>query len=267
MPAALATKIIERVKSFWVVQITTAEAAHVKIPTRREMYERYKQKVGKDVGWAKFAQIVAEAAAGATEPFRWSEWRPWVNPEESAEDSAFLLRINAVRQAKLGMNLYRHEAKWGRRLRVALEGLHAYGQYKFVMLYSFREVFANYNGKDSDTADLDSLVAYKPWLPENQRAYIRDVAAGDVPYPELDPFYELRDPIDPATIPELQAPIVEDSAEMEYQVRAEVLRLGLNWLLTPRGTFIQDIDPEKRDRLDRILKFWAGEGETTEEAS
>jgi len=42
------------------------------------------------------------------------------------------------------------------------------------------------------------------------------------------------------------------------------LRLGLNWLLTPRGTFIRDSDPENRETLDRILKFWAGE--TTEEA-
>ena len=98
-------------------------------------------------------------------------WRPWVDPQETPEDRAFLLVINAARTAEAGLGLLQYEAEWGRKLRVALEGLSPYGQFRIVEVYGRREYIARYFKRETIyTADMDGLVAYKPWLPENRYA-------------------------------------------------------------------------------------------------
>lgn len=127
-------------------------------------------------------EIMSGAIGGASgEPipkFDYVTWMPWVN-DETAEDNAFLLTMDFVCMAISMRHMYSHEAAWCRRLRVALQGILPYDQFYFVSLYSSRTVYAHYDRTtNADTLDLDTILAYKPWLPENELPYSSAVAAG-----------------------------------------------------------------------------------------
>ena len=255
--AALAPEIKQRVKEFWADR--KARSSGERISTRA-LFREYRQKVSNnEIGLSKFNTIVRDLErAGPSDPFPCSEWKPWTNPDEGAEDSAFLLRISAVMQAEIGRGLYNHEAKWGQRLRVALEGLHPFGQYRLVLHYSIRKVAAYYLKEEPYTTDLDHLVAYKPWLPENQRAYHLAVLSGSAHYPNLDPFNNLVDPPPPEEVLEF----------LKEQVRLSgaIWWVQMFWTLRPWGTNVPDKkeNPERAWMLDQLLQFWAGIQETDE---
>jgi hypothetical protein len=75
-----------------------------------------------------------ESLVPASEP-----WHPW-DPEETAEDMAFLLQMEEIKQAELGSGLHALEAKWARRLRVTVAGFHPSGQYRLIIAYSMRKM-------------------------------------------------------------------------------------------------------------------------------
>jgi hypothetical protein len=246
VPAPLDPEIIKRVREFWAAKSHTPTGDK---RSRRDVYSEYvRKKWGKDVSWGKFNNIISETERNApATPFPTSEWHPWVNPEESTEDSAFLLQLNAVKQVEFGVGLHMHEANWGRRLRAALDGLHPFGQYRFVIFYSMREMISYYLRQELRTLDLDNFVAYKPWLPGNSKIYELALASGMAPKLQLDLFNLLSD---------LPLPEPENRNE----------EVWLSWwpqvyvLFTPWGTHIpgRENDPERARLLDALLKLWAG---------
>jgi hypothetical protein len=244
--AALDPKIEQKVSDFWA-----AEKAAGGYKSRRQLYERYRQKVSStDIGLSKFNELIGQLEeAGPREPFPYSAWVPWSGSDESPEDRAFLLRIAVVKRAETGEPLYSHEAKWAQWLRVALEDLHPYGQYKLVLAYSLREVIAYYLRQDRWTPDLDMFVAYKPWLPgrDHVLAYELALASGMAPKLKLDLFNPLSD-----------LPLPEPES-FEEEVRLSWTPQYL-WWISPWGTHIpnREINPAAADMLDQILKFWAG---------
>jgi hypothetical protein len=246
--AALAPEIKQRVKEFWADW--KARSSGERISTRA-LFREYRQKVSNnEIGLSKFNEIVRELERNApSDPFPCSEWKPWVNQYESPEDSAFLLRISTIMQIEIGRTLYSHEAKWGRRLRVALEGLHPFGQYRFVLHYSLREVIAYHLRAEQYTADLDALITYRAWRVENWGTYALALASGSAPYPVLEPLIE---PGDPSLPPE----------ELEQMNRFFGTAWGrqLYGMLKPWGTFIPDREdnPDKARMLDWLLRLWAG---------
>ena len=149
----------------------------------RSVYRRYGERHGQtQVGLRKVQEIIALAKARAPErSFPFIEWRPWNDEAEASEDAAYLLQLNAASQAIYGRNLYQHEAAWGRRLRVALEGLSLIGQLVFVKEYANRERLSFFFSEPPGTADLDALVAYRPWVPENYEPYHVAVYFGLIP--------------------------------------------------------------------------------------
>ena len=244
--AALAPEIEQRVREFWAGQIAQSGG---KPKTRRELYRIYRQKVSStEIGLSKFNQIVRDLEqAGPSEPFPHSKWKPWTHPDESPEDSAFLLRIAVIKQADSGTPLYSHEAKWGQRLRVALEGLHPFGQYRLVLQYAFREVVAYWLRDELRTLDLDHFIAYKPWLPRTHHAYELALASGLAPKLKLDVFNYLSD------LPLPEPENLREAVRLSWAPQAF-------WWLTPWGTSIPgwENDPVRADMIDLLLKFWSG---------
>lgn len=278
--------IEKKVADYWSVEKSKGSTASV-----RKLHERYSRKNVKEISLSKFNQIVRGLDKNAPpESFPRSEWKPWVDQQLTSEDSAFLLRLNAISLAEEGRNLLIQAAEWARRLRVALEGLHPYGQYKVVETYLLRQMHAYYLGHDEAyTADLDGLLAYKPWLPENQLAYGLAVASGSVPFPFIDPSASHSDsflsylPNDLRPSPELSPLFMwlnsDEARENFLKFHDRLRRIGavVEWMLCPgdyqmiqgendavqfragltRMAFEED-DLNKREMLDRLLKLWAG---------
>ena len=159
----------------------------------RKIHELYCRRYARGaVSSRKVQALVALRKQGfPDEPFRTSEWALWGNADESPEDRAHLLRLDAVCQVIWDRSLQQHEARWGRSLRLMTEGLSPYDQFCFVNLYSQREMLAHYRKEpEIYTTDLDGVLAYRPWLPENLWAYAMAVGMGIIPIP---PRYRFDD--------------------------------------------------------------------------
>lgn len=174
--------------------VAAIKRAWAKNPKRSatEIHRRYvRQTKGKAIGVRKVQQIVASAVENAKEggrvQFEPEEWQPWGNVKDGAEDNSNLLRLNIVCQAFLGRSLHKHEADWGRRLRAALEGLSPFRQLFFVMEYASRQVGAVNLGEMAPyTADLDAVVAFQIWIPDNREAYRHAKSRDVIPRPHFD---------------------------------------------------------------------------------
>ena len=167
--------------------------------SRAKVHEKFERRYGKGIiGVRKAQQLIptfSQSPSGEPiPPFEYVEWEPWRNKQRSPETSAFLLTMGAVCMAVQKRRLHDHEAKWAMRLRVALEGLMPYDQFCFVSLYAMRTVGAYYSEPECPfTADLDAILAYKPWLPENAHAYGVLACTSLVPKPQRGSRAELSD--------------------------------------------------------------------------
>jgi hypothetical protein len=173
MPAPIKPEIVNLVEDEWA--ITPDISA-------RAVSRRFLRKYGNNLVRERLiTRIIAAAKERAPkEPFPLTPWKPWVNEQESSEDTRFLLRMHAIKKAAQDQGLYEHEAKWGRRIRAAVEGFNSpYPQYRLVREYAEREVTAYYLRRDVNTEALDAWITYAPWLSlENQRRYELALASG-----------------------------------------------------------------------------------------
>ena len=177
------------------------------------------------------------------EDFKLVEWKPWAAKCTNAATSAFLLTMDAVCLVVQRRHLYGHEAKWGRRLRVSLQALTPYDQFCFVTLYANREIRAHYDEGDAVTADLDAILAYRPWLTENAHAYGMAIAANLA----IRPWALTR-----------QDRYLEDSVKNFFVGKAwETLRVDLRppWFITPGG-----VEPESLVSYDLRLNSFLQRG-------
>ena len=108
-------------------------------------------------------------------------WRPWRDEHESSEDTAYLLALDAATMADSGRHLWQHEARWGRRIRSALDGLNPSQRGAFIAEYARREQTQFVLRRDrAYTSDLDGLLAYQPWKAGHQHAYEAALDAGAI---------------------------------------------------------------------------------------
>jgi hypothetical protein len=270
MPARVSEQVVNRVRELWAK--TPQASGHA-------VANRYFRIYGdKDIKLRKIISIVSAAKKAAPEkPFSFAEWQPWGDPQESPEETYFLLLLHYIKQAESGMGLYQHEARWGRQLKIGVAGLSPYSQYKLVYLYSIREVVNHYLKRPQYTADLDGFVAFKPWRPYHNWAayyiYLFAVGAGVVPFPEVDPRPESGEDIDPALMPGVQFPegpgpelYPEGPGLGLYPDLDNRLRSVLRWLLMPPKELPPDreSDSQKRGILELLLKLWTNELETSQ---
>lgn len=164
MPARISDEVVERVKALW---------GEYRDRSTRKLWALYRQRHGGQLSLRKLQEIVHEARKDAPKgPFPLAEWQPWQDKTEEPESSAYLLRLDASYNMLFKRHLYSHEAAWGRRLRVILEGVHRQMEVLFVHEYGVRDVLAfNFQQPQSFTDDLDSLLALKPWLPGHRELY------------------------------------------------------------------------------------------------
>ena len=236
--------IVDRVRKYWAIE---GHPLGMPKPSRRKLYAKYQKDVGNELSWGSFSTIVKRLEEAAPKkPFAIAHWKPWADPQESPEETAYLLCINAVVRAESGRDLYDLEVRWARRLRPSLEGISPLGQYRLVIHYTLREIRAYYLEEDQYTDDLDSLLAYRPWFPQYREAYNLALALGTAPYPELDPFNILGE--SPPS-PELKEELVRT---FKYR-----WLMQLEWMLTPSETFLTGEDPQQARILDLLLRFWA----------
>jgi hypothetical protein len=108
-------------------------------------------------------------------------WRPWRDEHESSEDTAYLLALDAATMADSGRHLWQHEAKWGRRIRSALDGLNPSQRGAFIAEYARREQTQFVLRRDrAYTSDLDGILAYRPWIAGHRPAYEAALDAGAI---------------------------------------------------------------------------------------
>ena len=108
-------------------------------------------------------------------------WRPWRDEHESSEDTAYLLALDAATMADSGRHLWQHEAKWGRRIRSALDGLNPSQRGAFIAEYAQREQTQFVLRRDrAYTSDLDGILAYRPWIAGHRPAYEAALDAGAI---------------------------------------------------------------------------------------
>lgn len=187
-----------------------------------------------------------------------NEWKPWSDEEENSEDRAFLLRLHAIKFAETNSWLLQHEADWGRKLRAALEGLQPYAQWRLVDMYAKRQVNAQFFGHELPfTADLDGLLAYKPWVADYRKAYGLAVASGIYPAPMLNP---------PAYVEAIAHPweSVEDAELLERPELLGTLWEYIEAHLVPNRWLVLDNPlvqehPEEFpivEMLNKVLDFW-----------
>ncbi len=158
MPSPIPENIVNDVKYLW--------ASHLDW-TAKSVWKEFKRARGgrQSIGLRKVQEIIAGAKRNSpNEPFPLVDWQPWQNSEETAEDANYLLELGVISLHSYGRCLYQHEARWARRIRVALQGLSLGAQCLMVLAYGDREIKA-YNLKLSnlDTYELDSILATKPW--------------------------------------------------------------------------------------------------------
>lgn len=206
----------------------------------------------------KFQQIVAEAIANSPEdPFPLVEWAPWHDEAVTSEDSAYLLKLDALCLAAYGRHLWKHEAKRAQGLRVSLQGLAPYFQFCFVLIYAMRETSAYHlNDEAPQTSDLDLLLAYTPWLSDgHQRVYQKAAISAALP-------------VTLGVSPVWGGEEFEDLlATMEGIDPENILSIAVNWrivlrMLAPLPTNLFEHDHRTRLHndwtLSQILDFWAG---------
>jgi hypothetical protein len=231
--------IVDRVEKFW------AQEAHPpmkELPSRRSLHAKYTKAVANELSWGSFNTIVKRLEESAPkEPLGITWWVPWNNSKESTEDTAYLLKINAVVRAENGRNLYDIEAKWACKLRASLEGVPPFTQWRITMLYTYRELRAYYLQLNMYTDDLDNLVAYRAWFESNRKAYHFALITGLAPVPDLDLYGSVRN-----------QPIPPDWKKHPPWM------WHLYITISPSGTHIPGVErhPEKMELMDQVVAFW-----------
>jgi hypothetical protein len=134
-------------------------------------------------------------------------------------------------------------------------------------MYAGREFTRKYLGREQAyTSDLDGLIAYRAWLPENQETYELAVTLRLIPFPLLTAYDEDALPGE-GSFKSIMFPFLADIAERPGDFPG--------WsgmivdLLAPQreaffGDTIDKLDPHFIQWKDRFLKFWAGIQETAE---
>ena len=120
-------------------------------------------------------EFLATTSSGAFRPSK--PWSPWVRTGVSSIDMAFLIHMDAVSHTVYRRNLTIDEAEWCRRLSGLLEGLCPFLQLEFCQEYSTRKRMSDIKGVPLYSGDLDGVLAYRPWITDNQEAY-RDLFFG-----------------------------------------------------------------------------------------
>ena len=143
------------------------------------------------IGIRKTQSIIAELKKEyGHRAYPFTIWRPWRDEHESSEDTAYLLALDAATMADSGRHLWQHEARWGRRIRSALDGLNPSQRSAFVAEYARREQTQFVLRRDrAYTSDLDGILAYRPWIAGHRPAYEAALDAGAIG-PSLRPGWQ-----------------------------------------------------------------------------
>lgn len=113
-----------------------------------------------------------------SERFVVNEPRPRWEQYALPHNVGFLLRMESVNRAVYGHDsLWKHEAEWATKLEGALTDLGAIGALALVQEYAWRE-----RASIANTADLDLLLAGRPWTTPNEYSIALTPVFGNLPH-------------------------------------------------------------------------------------
>jgi hypothetical protein len=150
--------VVERIKSIWAEDTAQGGAA---------VWQRFYEESGRRelIGLRKVQNIVRDARLASGPVLEAIPWSPWRDTAETAEETAYLIRIDAEWMHRFFRHLWQHEARWAKRLRSVLVDVNPELEFLFIHEYGTREVIASRLGMEAAyTTDLDGLLTVKPWL-------------------------------------------------------------------------------------------------------
>jgi hypothetical protein len=134
-------------------------------PTAVQVYRAIGGDEQSEISDRKVAQLVSEFKK-REEGRKHHSWNLWEGEGATAEDSAFLARLNGTCRIWFGRPLFQHEAVRASRLSVLLGNLNCLAQLFIVLLYGNRDRIAYLMGLDRSiaTTDLDDWVTFWPGI-------------------------------------------------------------------------------------------------------
>lgn len=129
------------------------------------------------VGIRKVQEVVKRLRKGSGGEFEFTDWQPWVNPDETPEDTAYLLKLQAFLlqgflHLKVRRGMWEYEAEWARRIHPSLEGLDdLHAQFFLVKCYAECDRIGQFIGRDPDTTIYDAKLMFREWTPEGKNRY------------------------------------------------------------------------------------------------
>lgn len=260
----IADHIVQAVLDLWAKDVDRLSATAI--------YRQYRQKAGRGlISERKVQQIIAEAKRKRRESdsFPTIEWIPWQDLLESSESSDYLLRLDATSVATYKRHLYKHEAEWAIRLRAAMYGLSIRAQLSVIQEYGRRATLAWFLGGSPETADLDGLIAYKPWIPSNYEVYHWAVLTEAIPPLPATAFPDQSD------TEGYWKMVLGEAADPGLPVLNQLGRSSGTWYLTglrfePRMSSSYDpAQPRSEDPGDvvewlqlKLQEFWLGQSDS-----
>ena len=182
---SLADEIVREINGTWAEDpsLSAAGVHRILVLTHGEGY----------VSLSKVQQIVGEAKQGGGGKFRPTVWQPWVSPECTAEDIAYLFRLNRLCFELNSRFLYQHEAHWARLLRASLEDLELPIQFFLIFLYAYREQLGRNLGYDHTyTEYYDAFITFQPWTEDGMTEYVKAVENDQVPPIYFEPILKRK---------------------------------------------------------------------------
>jgi len=184
---AIDPRFVAEIEGIWL-----AAKSIGKNVSARAVWDRFVRLHSNDrklVGLRKVQGIISEAMTRSEgiKRFEFKFWKPWgatdrdFDTDPTGEEFDHLLQMNEVCKLFQNRPLLVHEAKWALRLRVALDGLSMKKRYVLVDRYARREVVIHtFGDKARGYNDLDSFVAYKPWVEGHEYSYQQAASSGAV---------------------------------------------------------------------------------------
>ena len=168
--------VIQAIKAQWGIDPKQrAKEVHAEI-----------EALGHRVSLRKVQQVIAELKRRGAGDIEVELWRPWEDPTETPQETIDLIRVAFYWKRWCKRELYRHEAKWARRLKQALPTTSDRYLTMLTLLYAERELVAMNLNEPTITSDLDPLLLFTPWVSsEHWQLYDKGIGNGALEEPKL----------------------------------------------------------------------------------
>jgi hypothetical protein len=167
----LPNDVYQEMEEVFVRLMTEKGGTH---PTAANVHRALRTKKASAASVRRYVRLLKEKYSDqGGRPYPLKPWTPsWGQGKETPENIALLLGLNRLKlRAQLWaapqsrpVGLYKHEAEWAVGIHPSLDGSHEMVELLMTLWYGERDVFAHYTQDEAHVADLNDVLAWKPWL-------------------------------------------------------------------------------------------------------